>query len=181
MSGLLFFVIFIFHYVFLTFIYLSPFFGCHLSIDLSIHIIDQFTLSVTLEHDWPLLMTSFLADLRTFIGWVCRFSEVGRPSDVSEGINVCFFCSRYIFTTYRKSNQDIVLLQPSIIDDSIQARRLWAGLLGSVIHSVRRSEESSGDKEEEKQEVGRRFRKKQKGKNRWEKNVWRGEERELGK
>lgn len=91
---------------------------------------------------------------------------------------MCFFCSRYIFTTYRKSNQDIVLLQPSIIDDSIQARRLWAGLLGSVIHSVRRSEESSGDKEEEKQEVGRRFRKKQKGeKQMGKKRVKRGGER----
>lgn len=38
---------------------------------------------------------------------------------------------------------DIVLLQPFITDDSIQAGHLWAGLLGSVSHSVRRSGEKN--------------------------------------
>lgn len=70
-----------------------------------------------------------------------------------------FFYPQCIFITYRKSNTDIVLLQPSIINDNIQARSLWAGLFGSVIHFLRRSEEGSGGKEQEKQKKGRRFRK----------------------
>lgn len=64
---------------------------------------------------------------------------------------------------------DIVLLQPSIINDNIQARRLWAGLSGSVIHSVRRSEESSGGNKQEKQKEWRRFGKKEEEENR----LWR--------
>lgn len=117
---------------------------CLSPINLSIHMIDQLTLSLTLENDWPLLMTSFLADLRTFIGRVCKvFLKWAGLQARARGVNVVF-CPRCIFTTWRKSNLDIVLLQPSITDDSIQARRLWGGLLGSVIHPVRRSEESRG-------------------------------------
>lgn len=130
---------------------LSSLFLCHWSINLSVHMIDQFTLSVALEYNWSLPMTSSLTHLQIFIGWVCRFSEVGQPKSVTDG-NKCGFCPWYIFTTCRKSNQYIVLLQPSIIDDSIQARQLWAGLLGSVIHSVMGSGKRSGGKEDQKQE-----------------------------
>lgn len=96
----------------------------HLSISFPIH---HFTLFVTLEHDWLFLIAGILADLQTFIGWVCRFSEVGG--------------SMHIFTTFCKLNIDIALLQPSIMN----------AVLGSVIHSARRSEESSGGKVQSKE------------------------------
>lgn len=58
------------------------------------------------------------------------------------GLGLFFFLTpRCIFTTYCKSKVDVLLLQPSIINDNIQARCLWAGLLASVIHPVRGSEE----------------------------------------
>lgn len=46
-------------------------------------------------------------------------------------------CGSYIFPVCHKSTLVIALLQPSIINGSIQARCLWAELLGSVIHSDR--------------------------------------------
>lgn len=51
--------------------------------------------------------SSLLADTETFIGWVCRFPKVGRPTGTSKRINVCFI-PQCIFTTWRKSNLDIV-------------------------------------------------------------------------
>lgn len=76
---------------------------CHLCINLSIHMINQFTLPVTLEHDWPLLMASVLADLRAFIGWVSRFCEVGRPTGGSDGINVVFALGTYLLHTVNRT------------------------------------------------------------------------------
>lgn len=78
---------------------------------------------VTLKQDWPLLIAGLLADSQTFIGWVRRLPEVVKSVGENGVINVCF-CPQCIFTTCRKLNMDIVLLQPSIINDNIQAERL---------------------------------------------------------
>lgn len=55
------------------------------SIGFSVH---WFIWFVTVEHDWPLPMAGFVADLWTFMGWVCRFSEVGRTTNTSGVVNV---------------------------------------------------------------------------------------------